>query len=143
MPKKTEILIVCGPPGSGKTTYVREHKWDEDLIWDFDAVMQAITGLPLHDQSSRYSEAMNSLDEGAMGFLIGLREKFCAMAAHGDGRVRRVWIIVCKRSAFTADLEKLGAVILELNTPVEVCMERMEARSPAAVRTFEQYLART
>lgn len=39
------ITIVCGPPGAGKTTYVRQHAQSGDLIIDLDAIGAAISGL--------------------------------------------------------------------------------------------------
>lgn len=41
-----EIKIVCGLPASGKSTYVKRHMTDHDLIYDYDELMQALTGLP-------------------------------------------------------------------------------------------------
>ena len=37
-------VLVCGPPGSGKTTYVKERAKPGDLIVDFDAILSAISG---------------------------------------------------------------------------------------------------
>ena len=33
-----QVTVVTGPPGSGKTTHVREHRGDRDLVWDMDEV---------------------------------------------------------------------------------------------------------
>ncbi|REH97127.1 hypothetical protein DOS67_03845 [Staphylococcus felis] len=38
-----EIVIVYGPPASGKTTYVKQHITDDDMVYDYDAISQAIT----------------------------------------------------------------------------------------------------
>ena len=57
-----KIKCVTGAPGSGKSTYVREHHGDNDIIYDFDLMAQAITG----------KEAHSELTEGqshALGFL--------------------------------------------------------------------------
>jgi broad-specificity NMP kinase len=131
--KRTEIVVVCGPPGSGKTSYIRENKWEGDLVWDWDAISAAITLEPLY----------TPWPEGAMDFLLGMRERFCAIAAHGDGRVRRVWIIVSERNAFTAQLTQLGAVVIEMKASEEDCRERLALRGPEATRTLDKYLART
>jgi len=32
------ITFVCGPPGSGKTTYCQTHSSGRDLVWDLDAI---------------------------------------------------------------------------------------------------------
>lgn len=47
MPTQRRIVI-CGPPNSGKTTYVREHASAGDLVFDWDAVAAAVTagGVP-------------------------------------------------------------------------------------------------
>jgi dephospho-CoA kinase len=131
--RATEIVILCGKPGSGKTTYVRENKWDDDLVWDWDAISAALTMNPMY----------TPWPDGAMDFLLGLRERFCAIAAHGDGKIRRVWVIVSERSAFTSQLLQLGASIIDLDCPEEVCRERLAQRGPEATRTLDKYLART
>lgn len=38
-----DIIIVYGPPASGKTTYVKQHITDGDMVYDYDAISQAIT----------------------------------------------------------------------------------------------------
>lgn len=32
------ITFVCGPPGSGKTTYCQTHSSGFDLVWDLDVI---------------------------------------------------------------------------------------------------------
>lgn len=46
-----EIKIVCGLPASGKSTYVKRHMTDHDLIYDYDELMQALTGLPIRSRN--------------------------------------------------------------------------------------------
>ena len=38
----TRIVLVVGPPGAGKTTYVRDHKQPSDLVVDYDAIAEAL-----------------------------------------------------------------------------------------------------
>lgn len=38
-----EVVVVYGPPLSGKTTYVKENITDDDIVFDYDAMAQAIT----------------------------------------------------------------------------------------------------
>ena len=42
------INIIAGYPGSGKTTYVKRNLGQHDLVYDYDALMAALTGLPEH-----------------------------------------------------------------------------------------------
>jgi hypothetical protein len=44
------ITLVCGPPLSGKSTYVEQRRQRHDLLLDYDEIMHAITGLPLHQR---------------------------------------------------------------------------------------------
>jgi hypothetical protein len=112
---------------------VREHKGEGDLVWDWDAVAAAITLEPMY----------STWPDGAMDFLLGIRERFCAIAAHGDGRVRRVWVIVSERNAFTRQLEQVGATVLDLDAAEDVCRARLAQRGPEATRTLDKFLART
>jgi predicted kinase len=48
--KSKQVYIVFGCPGSGKTTYVMQHKARNDLIICIDRLFAAITGLPEHDK---------------------------------------------------------------------------------------------
>lgn len=41
-------VIVCGPPGSGKTTFVKERAKPEDLIVDADSIFTAISINAIH-----------------------------------------------------------------------------------------------
>lgn len=38
-----QVILVCGPPASGKTTFVRNHMVPGDIVVDLDAIMQAIS----------------------------------------------------------------------------------------------------
>ena len=42
-------IIVTGPPGSGKTTYVSKRARQGDLVWDYDAIVSVIGGPSLQD----------------------------------------------------------------------------------------------
>lgn len=47
-PSIIPITMVCGPAGSGKTTYVHQHKRPTDLVIDLDAIASELSGQPLH-----------------------------------------------------------------------------------------------
>lgn len=48
MQQPTQVHIICGPPGAGKTTHVNRHASPGALIVDYDTLYAALTGLPVH-----------------------------------------------------------------------------------------------
>ena len=77
---KTRIVLVVGPPGAGKSTYVAEHAGGQDIVVDYDQLAQALGQSSTH--SSKLSEAARKA-RGAV--LTGLRR--------GEFDADRAWII--------------------------------------------------
>lgn len=48
-----DVIIVYGPPCSGKTTYVLENKGVNDIVVDMDRLYEAITLLPRYHKPDR------------------------------------------------------------------------------------------
>jgi len=48
------VVVVHGPPGSGKADYVREHKGENDVVFEFDSIMRALSGGPKNDNLISY-----------------------------------------------------------------------------------------
>lgn len=122
------ITVVIGPPCSGKSTYIEEKKTRGDLIWDFDAVLQAITGLPLYERC-----------EGAVPFCLAMRDAFFAKALHGRGVVSQIWIAMSSWSMVVNDLQRFGAEIVKLDTPKEICISRAELRGPENLKMVMEW----
>lgn len=47
MKRYMNINVICGLPASGKSTYVKRHMTEHDLIYDYDSMMHALSGLPM------------------------------------------------------------------------------------------------
>jgi len=114
------VVLVCGAPGSGKTTYVDQHRSPGDLVWDLDLVAQSITGLGIHERSP-----------GSVPFLLALREAFYGEAKK-PSLARQIWIVescptLAERERFQRELK---ARIVLLDTPESVCIERLRLRGP-------------
>ncbi|MBT9137263.1 MAG: hypothetical protein DDT34_02351 [Firmicutes bacterium] len=54
------LVLVAGPPGAGKTTYVKEHKEPHDLVWDYDAVLASVSGGAWNFEINRLMMAMRA-----------------------------------------------------------------------------------
>lgn len=47
-PSLVPLTIVCGPPASGKTTYVASNAGANDLVIDLDVIASRLSGQPMH-----------------------------------------------------------------------------------------------
>lgn len=75
------VCVVSGPPGSGKTTYVQQHRERGDLVVDLDYLLSAISFLDVHDKP-----------EELLPFAIAARNAiYDRLAVHS--RVKTAWII--------------------------------------------------
>jgi len=44
------LTLICGPPASGKTTYVKERIRPRDCILDIDSLYHSLSGLPVYNK---------------------------------------------------------------------------------------------
>ncbi len=130
-PTAAEITVVCGPPGSGKTTYVRENYVRGDLIIDLDAIMVAISNQPWYDKPANLlhyaTEVKNTLINRVM--------------IDGD-QSPRVWLISgAPHAEDRARLRsRLGAVTVVIETPINECLNRItkDPRRPYQAAAMEE-----
>jgi 5-methylcytosine-specific restriction endonuclease McrA len=116
---RSNTTVVCGAAGSGKTTYVTNSAQDGDLVWDYDVVMQQITGLPLHEHLP-----------GAIGSVLADRDRFIESTAFST---KHVWIIVSNPAAVIVKLLRdAGAEVVVMDTPADICAERVKQRLKAS-----------
>lgn len=113
---QTEMnTMICGAPGSGKTTYVREHMRSGDLVIDQDAIFHALSGRPWYDNP-----------QSLFPLVLACRDWLIGMA--GQARIGRAdWYgawLVCG-AARLAERHKLASrfkadkvIVLEVSTPV-------------------------
>ena len=74
-----KTVLVYGSACSGKNTYVREHSHEGDLIIDFDALHQAISGLSSHGHDENLiGYVYDARDARKVGSLSGHHSRFWA-----------------------------------------------------------------
>lgn len=135
---KPKVSVVHGPPASGKTTYVNENKGPNDVVFDFDSVMHAISGLPPHHKN-----------ENLISYCTDIRTLIIDKALRSP-KVDRTWIIATRADdSLRESLSDVPVEYVHMDTPKEECLKRMEAdpmRKDVAEETrqvIENYFAET
>lgn len=110
---KTRIILVQGPPCSGKTTWVGDTKGTRDLIIDYDAIQRALGYDGGHNGDHLHEPTMTARN----ALLRALRD-----AKYNIGRA---WIISANPQASTMfPYHKL----ITINPGKETCYERAKAQ---------------
>lgn len=95
---RSTTTVVCGQAGSGKTTYVSEHKAPNDHVWDYDFVMVELTGLPTHQSLP-----------GAVGSVLANRDQWIEATRYSS---HQCWLIVSNPQAVIVQmLRDAGATL--------------------------------
>jgi hypothetical protein len=131
-PSAVPLGIVCGPPCSGKTTYVAEHRKPEDIVVDLDTIMMTL------DPS--YRHWTGSLHESLL--LRAIRVRNALLGSLQRRAIGRAWFII------TAPTEaerkwwqgKLGGEIILLHPGIDECKRRAVKRgTPLAREGIERW----
>lgn len=81
-PSNIELIIVCGAPGSGKSTYVLKNKKDNDIVIDLDEIKAEIGDTTLYslddsmlekaiiERNYRLSKLSNTINTGQIAWFI-------------------------------------------------------------------------
>lgn len=121
------VVVVCGPPGSGKTTYVGEHASSDDLVLDLDVITSELFAIDLFTGSTDQRHT-----------ALRYRNKMLASLADQQCPYPRCWLIVTAGSREKREFwrQRYGELIV-MTTPKQECLSRVKAdtrRSPDAVR---------
>lgn len=141
-PSIIPLTIVCGPPSSGKSAYVRERAQDRDLVIDLDVIASDISGEPQHgwDRGRWLNAALYRRND-----MLG------SLSRSADHRA--AWLIVsepkAKHREWWHDTLKPIAMVMLLTSEAE-CIARakadgnrnLKATSDAIVRWWFDYSPR-
>lgn len=121
------LTIVCGPPASGKSTYVMMHKGIDDLVIDLDV----IKGKSIGDRLRIRNEMLGDI-----------------MRAKSASQWPAAWLIVSEPNAQWRqwwDDRLAPKQIIVIETPASVCRERAardrQSRSAEAVAAIDKWWA--
>lgn len=112
-PASCNLTILFGPPGSGKSTYIEQHRKPWHQVIDLDQIMVEVTGLPLYQAPPSWLEHAMRIRNQRLGSLAKADRKITAWFATTS--VRRQWWI--------DRLKPTASVVL--NIPEAVCIERV------------------
>lgn len=96
------MTVVCGPPNSGKNTYVERHADADDLVWDLDALAAAM--------NPRWKRHVDRPDDVA-ALLLELRTCVVETVRRG-GLNRTCWIIISNEDVAKRVASPLGATLV-------------------------------
>jgi predicted kinase len=129
------ITLVCGPPCSGKSTYVRDHKADGDVVICHDLIAQQLGSPVEHNHARIHRRRAEHV----------VKSRMRAIAERSTDNETTTWIIRClpnpRRRQALANL--LGAEVVLLTPPLETLIERAATRTdqPATERAIRRWLA--
>ena len=114
------LTVITGPPCSGKTTYLRQHRMPGDITIDFDDLAQTL-GSPVHHGHS----------DDIRRVTIAARSAAIRAAIEAHQRGTRVWIVDMAPSQTRLDqYKRAGARMVKLSADREILHARADAERP-------------
>lgn len=116
--KKSDVFIVFGAPGSGKTYYVKQHKLKSDLVLDLDYICAALM----------LEEEIYLNHDSILSVALQVRETIYKCVEKRQGKWTRCWIITSMSDEvlIKALAIRLKAEIIKIDTPLEQCIKNIQ-----------------
>ncbi|MTS46423.1 hypothetical protein [[Ruminococcus] torques] len=110
----TKIFVVCGFPGSGKTSYIKKHIKKNDLVFDYDEIQAVLTFQPKHLENQEVKP-----------YLIDILKNMIKMAKN-DNQINTLWIIrTVPDESFQSLLQGCDVEFLYINKTVFECLDQI------------------
>lgn len=126
-PVLQRVIVVCGPPAAGKSTYVANRASVGDLVVDVDRIFEALSGQPYYDKPG-----------ALLPFVLAARDAVLSRLER-PSPVGRAWIIT--GGADSRERERLErtfkAHVVVLETSTEECLRRLRQDPRRANRAGE------
>lgn len=127
LPKPACVVhMVCGPPGSGKSSHVEAKAHPADTVLDLDCIAAELSGLPIYQAGEDWiGPALRMRNALLAALRVEAARHVAWFIASGAGKGTRAWWA-----------DKLGADIVVMPTPADECKRRVRAddRRPAELK---------
>jgi 5-methylcytosine-specific restriction protein A len=129
-PAACVLTLVCGPPASGKSTYVKERAAARDVVIDLDELVAEQSGLPIYTGKAEHIRAAIATRNDMLRELATLPPQSRAWFVISAPLKRRAW--------WTRMLEPAQVVLLSV--PMDECLRRIakDPRRGTVQREHEQ-----
>ncbi len=130
-----QVLMVYGPPLSGKTTFVQQNKTRTDLVIDINQLFSAVTGLPEYDKP-----------DSLLPIVRQVQAQLLDMVKTRFGKWSNAWIVggYADKHQREKVIEDTGAEPIQMETTKEECMARLRSdpRLQHRQSEYEEYINR-
>jgi hypothetical protein len=134
-PSNIPLTILCGPPCSGKTTYIKDRAHPADIVIDIDQIAAKI--------EPRYRHWEGMLTSTLLDKCVRVRNAI--LGSLSRARRSKAWFIVAAPTKAERDWwqSKLGGEIVLLDPGIEECNRRAIQRgTPKAIQGVTEWHAK-
>ena len=132
--KEPDVFIVNGAPGSGKSSYVREHMKAGDIAFDLDLICSALAE----------SDRIHADHRAVLAVALDMREAFYTAIEHRRGRWQKAWIVTSTSKGSDVDelARRLQADVVTIDATLDECIEHIMRDETRTGKAFHVKLAR-
>jgi predicted kinase len=119
-PSAIPVILVCGPPAAGKTTWVKDHARADDTVICLDDCRVAVGGKPWDQDKQIIKRALQYRDQLLYGLAHKNKGQCFLIVGAPTVAERTAW-------AQALGITKARGGMVVLDTPAETCLARLNS----------------